>query len=124
MKVRVLAKTGETVWDWGMMYKAVAHSVILYGSESWVVTGKMLKVLEGLHHWVTKWITGMKATCGVGGELEHPPVLAAMDTTGLNPIREYIRRRQATIAEKVACHPIYEICVEAERITGMKWMVR
>ena len=32
------------------IYKAVAHSVILYGSESWVVTREMLKVLEVLPH--------------------------------------------------------------------------
>ena len=34
----------------------------------------------------------------------------------LHPITEYIMMQQATIEEKVACHPIYEICVEAERM--------
>ena len=29
------------------MYKAMAQSVILYGSEIWVVMGEMLKILEG-----------------------------------------------------------------------------
>ena len=29
------------------MYNAVDQLVLLYGSESWVVTGAMLKVLEG-----------------------------------------------------------------------------
>ena len=44
---RVMERTGETVHDRGAMYKAVALSVILYVSESCVVTGEMLKVLEG-----------------------------------------------------------------------------
>ena len=48
--VRVLEKTGATVQARGMMYKAVANLVLLYGSEIWVVTGEMLKVLEGIHH--------------------------------------------------------------------------
>ena len=48
-----------------------------------------------------------------------------METAGLHPIMEYIRRQQATIAEKVTCRPIYELCVEAERRLGtsrrMRW---
>ena len=47
MITRVLEKTGATVRAGGMIYKAVAHSVLLYGSESWVVTGPMIKVLGG-----------------------------------------------------------------------------
>ena len=39
MVERVLERTGATVRSQGVIYKAVAHSVILYGDESWVVTG-------------------------------------------------------------------------------------
>ena len=60
-----------------------------------------------------------------GGEWEYPPVVVALEAAGLHPIMEYIRRQQATIAEKVACRPIYELCVEAERRPGtsrrMRW---
>jgi len=35
-----------------MFYKAVVQSVLLYSSETWVVTPlAVLKVLEGFHHW-------------------------------------------------------------------------
>ena len=68
MIARVLAKTVATVQDRGMMYNAVAQSVILYGSEIWVVKGEMLKILEGLHHRTARWITGMTVTCGAVGE--------------------------------------------------------
>ena len=47
-----------------MMYKAVKQSVILYGSESWVVTGEMIKLLEGFHHWVARRIIGIKKIVG------------------------------------------------------------
>ena len=50
MIARVFVKTGATVRSRGMMYKAVAQLVLMYRSESWVVTGDMLKVLEGFHH--------------------------------------------------------------------------
>ena len=45
MMVRVLVNTGVIVRSCGVMYKAVSQSVLLYGSESWVVTGDMLKFL-------------------------------------------------------------------------------
>ena len=50
----------------GAMYKGVAQSVILYTSESWLVTGEMLKVLEGFHHQEALRVTGMTANCGAG----------------------------------------------------------
>ena len=50
------------------MHKAVAQSVLLYGSGSWVVTGDMLKVLEGFHNWAARRIMRMTETCGAGGE--------------------------------------------------------
>ena len=52
-----------------------------------------------------------------------PPVVALMEAAGLQPIGEYIMRRQATIAEKLACRPIYELCVKAERMSGTIWRV-
>ena len=42
----VVSKTGSTVQDRGVLCKSVVQLVLLYGSESWVVTGEMLKVLE------------------------------------------------------------------------------
>ena len=50
MIVRVLERTGATMWDRGEMYKAVVQSVQLYGSERWVVTGEILKFLTLFHH--------------------------------------------------------------------------
>ena len=52
----------------GMMYKAVAQSVLLNISESWVVKGLMIKVLDGFHHLASRRITGITATSGAGEE--------------------------------------------------------
>ena len=75
------------------MDKAVAQLVLLYGSESLVVTGDILKALEGFHHWADRGITGMTATHGAGGEWKYPLVVAELEAAGLHPIMEYIRRR-------------------------------
>ena len=52
--------------------------MILYGTESWLVTGDILKVPEGFHHRAYRCIRGMTVTHGVGGEWEYPMVVTAM----------------------------------------------
>ena len=66
----------------------------------------------------------MTVTRGAGGEWEYNPVMAALEAVVLHPIMDYIRRRQASIFENVACRPIYELCSEAEQRTGMIRRVR
>ena len=66
----------------------------------------------------------MTAKRGSGGEWGYPEVEEVMDSAGLHPIRVYIKRRQATIAERVVCRPIYVMCTEADRIPGTIRMVR
>ena len=81
----------------GMMYKALEQSVLLYDSNIWVVTKDMLKVLEGFHHRTARRITGIMATCGAGRDCKYPLVVLTMEAVGIHHVREYIRRRKATI---------------------------
>ena len=97
--------------------------MLLYDIKSWVVTGEMLKILPGFHHRVAQQITGMTEKREAGGEWEYPLVVEAMEAVGLNPIGVYIKRRCATIAERVACLPINELCTEAERMSGTSRLV-
>ena len=46
MIARFLENTGGTVQARLMMYKSMTQSVVLYGIESWMVTGVVLKVLD------------------------------------------------------------------------------
>ena len=58
---KVMTKTGEMVQAWGILYKSVVQLVLLYLSESWSVTGYMLKLLEVFHHRVSRSIAGITA---------------------------------------------------------------
>ena len=84
----------------------------------------MLKVLGGFHHWADRRITGMTAKRLEDREWKYSLVVVALEATGLHPIKECIRRRQATKEEQVACHPIYELCIKAERRPGTSRMMR
>lgn len=54
----ILARDGASPWVSGMFYKAIVQAVLLYGSETWVITQPMMKALEGFHHIVAHWLTG------------------------------------------------------------------
>ena len=54
----VLVKAGATVRAIDMFYKAVMQSFLIYGSDVWVITDSMMKVLKGLHHLIAQRIVG------------------------------------------------------------------
>ena len=74
----------------------------------------MINFLMRFHQQASSHITGMTTACGEGREWEYLLVVATLKSSGLHPIREYIRRRKTPIAEKVECCPIYELCVEVD----------
>ena len=80
---KVVSKTGETVRAQGIMYKSVVQSVWLYGSDNWVVTGAMLKLLEGFHHRSERRIMGMTVLRMTSSEWEWPLVAEALETAGI-----------------------------------------
>ena len=57
--------------------------MLLYGSESWVVTREMLKLLYGLHHRASQWTAEIMNQRADDGYLEYPPVDDSMEATGL-----------------------------------------
>ena len=67
---KVLMKTGETVRAHGILYKLVAHRVLIYGSNSFVVIGEMIKALEGFHQQEAWWVVGMIDRCTEDKEWE------------------------------------------------------
>ena len=70
----------------GDVYKSVTQLVLLYVSESWVITGSMVKVLESFHHQSARKVTRMTEKSGLGGKWEYPLVVAALEAAGLYPI--------------------------------------
>ena len=56
--------------------------------------------------------------------MQIPPGGGRNVSLGLHLIGDHIRRRQAIVAEKVDCLPIYKLCVKAEWMPGTSLMVR
>jgi hypothetical protein len=116
---RILARDGATPRVSGMFYKAVVQSILLFGSETWVVTKPILQALEGFHKRVARRLSGKTPyLCQATGEWIYPPIDKALEEVGLWPIEKYIEKRQNTVADYVATRPIFELCTEAEWQSG------
>ena len=68
MVARMMETTGATKQSRGAIHKTVAQLVLLYGRESWVMKGGLLKVLEGFHHRPERRIPGLTVKRGAGEE--------------------------------------------------------
>lgn len=126
MVSRVLRRENANPRIMAMFYKAVVQSVLLYGSETWVITPVMLRALEGFHHRVARQLTGL-----VGRYLPredkwvYAPTEEVLRKAGLFPMSEYLSRRQRRCADYVASRPIAELCRKSKRKSGssrfMRW---
>jgi hypothetical protein len=81
---------------------AVAQTVLLFGSESWVVTHNMLKTMEAFHHHIAHYIMGRVPVYLCHEEQwSYPPIREAMKEVEMLSISEYIARRRNNIMDFV-----------------------
>ena len=99
-------------------YRAVVQAVLLFGADTSVLSAAMLKNLEGVHVGFLRQVTGMKAR-RLGDKTwtkEGPD--RVLQAAGTKSLREYIDKRQATVAEWVALRPIFEVCAKETGYEG------
>jgi hypothetical protein len=117
MITKILVRDNASPRISGMFYKAIVQSVLLYGSESWVLTPAMLKVLSSFHHRVARKITNRMAR-KVNGAWHYPPLEPTLEMAGLYTMEAYITRRRNTIAEYVATRPLHQLIQAASHRRG------
>ena len=104
----------------GIFYVAVVQAVLLFGSETWVMTPYMDKALKGFHHRVVRRMEGMGPKRQHDGIYVYPPIGVALATVGLDEIRVYIARRQNTVAQYIANRLIMDMFLAEERKPGLR----
>ena len=104
--------------------KGGVSDVLLYVSEIWVEMGAILMALEGFHHRVAIWIVENIDQHDGDGGWELSPLEEALELSGIWPIKEYIQRRQATIAAHISNQTIYELCMGSEKIPVSSILMR
>ena len=70
MVAKVPTKEVAAVQAQAMVYNVAVQTIFPYGSDIWVVTGAMLTVLEGFHHWLARQIARNTSRRAVGNGWE------------------------------------------------------
>ena len=100
-----------------VFYRAVVLSVLLYGSESWVLTVDMMKQLRSFHRRCCRGITREFIHQNEEtGEWICPNSEMVLAKAGVLTIEEYIQRRRDTILPYARSTSIYGRCKSAKKI--------
>ena len=101
----------------GYFYKAVVQAILLYGSETWTLSERMLKNFRSFHHRVARHLTGRHIRQLDDGSWYCPPTTEVLDQAGLQTIDEYIRRRRVTVRRFATERPLYRACVRSSALS-------
>ena len=93
-----------------MFLKAVVQVVLLFGSETWVLTPHMERALGSFQHKVARWITRMQPRRRGGGGWYYPPLASDMEEVGFEETGVYIQKRQNMVVQYIATRPILDPC--------------
>ena len=104
----------------GYFYKAIVQAVLLYGSETWVISRSQLKMLEVFHRRVARYLCRKHIRKLADGTWECPPTVEVLDEAGLHSIHEYISRRRETVMRFIRNRSIYAQCKRTHSLVGTK----
>jgi hypothetical protein len=96
-------------------YLAVVQAILLYGSESWVVSKSTLRRLETFHARCARHMAHQHICKLPDGTWIHPPTAQVLDICSLSPISTYIAIRKETLLTSYAREhsPLYIECVRS-----------
>ena len=115
---RILSKEGACPKAMATVYKSVVQAVLLYGSESWVLTLTMEKKLQSFHRRCARYITGQHIRQERDGEWTCPSSETVLKQAGLWTIQQYIQRRRNTVELYAQSRPIYQRCVTSQPLAS------
>ena len=111
---RILGREGADPKVSRMFYIAVTQQVLLFGADSWVLTGKMEAALDTFQGRVARRLTGRTPRRGRDRKWTYLPLAGAIKDAGIVRVRTSVLRRQNTVAQFVATRPILALCEGSE----------
>ena len=107
----VLARDGANARIMGRAYVAILQAVLLYASETWVISERSWQKLESFHHSCARRITRRFIQSNPDGTWTCPENKMTLQEAGLFPLRVYVERRRKTVYQYVSQRPILQQCL-------------
>lgn len=107
-------------------YVAVVQSQLLYGSETWVLSARLIQRLEHFHHRCAREIAHRPIERQFDGTWVRPDTDEVLDICGLSPITTYIAKRKTTLLVNYArpTSTTYTRCITSTQVGSsghLKW---
>ena len=112
--VKLLRRDGVDIITEGIFYVAVVQVVLLFGSETLVITPQMDNYLEDFHHSAVRRLAVMVPKHQQDGTWLYPPIGVALATVGLDEIGVHISRHQNMVAQYISTRPIMDFFMLAD----------
>jgi hypothetical protein len=93
-----------------IFYKVIIQTILLYGSESWVINDNARNKLRTFHNRCARFITGRFITKAEDGTWIFPDTKTTLLLAHLLPIDEYITKRRGTVLKYATETEIYSKC--------------
>ena len=111
--------TGECAPTSAKFYKAIVQSVLLYGSETWVLSSAVMARLEGFHiRAAYRMAKEHVPRRGANLQWVYPSSAVVLEECGMHTIQQYIDVRRETIAKYVVGRSILAECQGADQRRG------
>ena len=115
---RIMGREGSNPRVSGVFFEAVVQELLLFGSDTWVMTPHMGRALVRFQHKVTRRITWRHPNRWEDGGWEYPPLVAEMKEAGFEERGSYILKKQNTVVQYIATRPILDLCKNMVRKPG------
>jgi len=86
----------------GKFYKTIIQSVLLYGSESWVISQRLRRRLDSFHHRCARYMANKHIRQLPNGEWDFPDTTEVLEICKLNPLSTYIAKRKSHLLHNYA----------------------
>ena len=93
-----------------IFYLTVVQSVLLFGSDTWILLTTIPRRLEGVHLGVLRKVTGHNANQKRYRTWIIVAEARVLKEAGTHTLGDYIDKRQETVTEWVVLRPIIEVC--------------
>ena len=91
-------------------YHTIVQAVLFFGTDTWVLTETMSQRILGAHVSFLRQITHKQASWQRDGYWRQMKAEEVLQGAGTQMLRNYVARRQATVAEWVTTIPIFDVC--------------
>ena len=116
----VLGWEGADTRTSGNFYKALVQLTLPFGTETWVMSPRIVKNPGGFHHRVALQMELMRLRQDTTGMWVYPPLYTVMMTLGLEEVDTYVPCFHNTVTQYIVTCLIMDLYLASERCPELR----